>query len=39
MHAELVVRIAGSDDLCKIWAMGGDKEVIFLVEPIKKEQE
>ena len=38
-NAELVVRIAGSDDLGKIWVMGGDKEVVFLVAPIRKEQE
>lgn len=37
-NAELVVRIAGSDDLGKIWVMGGDKEVVFLVAPIRKEQ-
>lgn len=37
-NAELVVKIAGSDDLGKIWVMGGDKKVTFLVEPIRKER-
>ena len=39
MHAELVVKIAGSGSLGKIWVMSGDKEVVFVVEPIRKEQE
>lgn len=38
IHAELEVKVAGSDALHKIWVTGGEHKVTFYIEP-KKEQE
>lgn len=37
MHAELVVKVAGSDALHDIWVAGGEEKVTFYITP-KKEQ-
>lgn len=38
IHAELVVKVAGSDALHKIWVAGGDAKVTFYIEPIKEQK-
>ena len=37
IHAEMEVKVVGSDTLHKIWVAGGENRVTFYIEPIKEQ--